>query len=646
MLISLQNITFEFGSRVIVEEVNWQIGSNERIGLIGNNGTGKSTLLKVINGDLKPSSGQVQKAPDLKIAYFHQDLLSFDTEDNILEVAELGFEELQKTKKELSIYENKDPDSFTEKEAMDYSLLLHDFEQHGGYEMSAKASQILDGLGFSTHDLKKPFSQFSGGWKMRVLLAQLILQDPDVLLLDEPTNHLDLPSIQWLEKYLNHFPGAAVIVSHDRYFLDRMVTSIVEVFQENLHHYSGNYRFYEREKALRLEQLERDFESQQRYIAQQERFVERFKAKASKAKQAQSVQKKLDKLERVELEAGPSQINFKFSVALEPGKNIATYTQLSKKYENGPVIFDNTHIEINRGDKIALIGANGVGKSTLLKIISGLESYEGEFSGGHNVVLGFYAQHQVDSLNMEHSILEELMIDSFGKTELELRQLLGCFLFTGDDVYKKIKVLSGGERSRVALAKVIASKSNFLLLDEPTNHLDIISIDMLIQALNEYEGTYIIVSHDRHFVSKTADLFWHIDHHEVKSFKGTYEHYEEWLEKQKGELETAKKNKPAKKEVKKEVKKSNAVISDQEHRALNRQKRNLQRKLDQSEEKIEVHNQRIVELNLALSQAQIDNDEVKINETLEAIEEETQKLNDLEKDFEKTFEALLLLEDA
>ncbi len=641
MLISLQNITFEFGSRTIVEEVNWQIGSNERIGLIGNNGTGKSTLLKIINGNFKPNSGQVQKAPDLKIAYFHQDLLSFDTEDNILKVAELGFEELQKVKEKLVVYEEKDPDSFTEKEAMDYSLLLHEFEQQGGYEMSAKASQILNGLGFSNTDLEKPFTQFSGGWRMRVLLAQLILQDPDVLLLDEPTNHLDLPSIQWLEKYLNHFHGAAIIVSHDRYFLDRMVTSIVEVFQEDLHHYSGNYRFYESEKALRLEQLERDFESQQRYIAQQERFVERFKAKASKAKQAQSIQKKLDKLDRVELESGPSQINFKFSVALEPGKNIATYTQLGKTYENGPVIFDNTHIEINRGDKIALVGANGVGKSTLLKIISGLESYEGEFSGGHNVVLGFYAQHQVDSLNMEHSILEELLSDGSGKTELELRQLLGCFLFSGDDVYKKIKVLSGGERSRVALAKVIASKSNFLLLDEPTNHLDIISIDMLIQALNEYEGTFIIVSHDRHFISKTADLFWHIESHEVKSFKGSYEHYEDWLEQQK-ELLNPKKAAPAKKKVKKPV----AVVSDQEHRALNRQKRNLQKKLDQTEEEIEACNQKIVALNLTLSEAQMINEESKINETLEALNEKTKKLSELEQGFEKTFEELLMMEES
>lgn len=641
MLISLQNIRFEYGSRTILNDASWQIGHQERIGLIGNNGTGKSTLLKIINGNLPISAGQIQKAPHLKIAYFHQDLLSFDTSDSILEVAELGFQYLKELQADIQSFEQKEPENISEEEAMHYSQQLQEFEQLGGYQMHAKASQILNGLGFKSEEFNLPFSQFSGGWRMRVLLAQLILQDPDVLLLDEPTNHLDLPSIEWLEKYLNHFPGAAIIVSHDRYFLDRMVTSIVEVFQENLHQYSGNYRFYEQEKALRMEQLERDYENQQRYIAQQERFVERFKAKASKARQAQSIQKKLDKLDRVNLESGPAQINFKFSVAIEPGKNIGTYTQLSKRYEPGPIIFENTHVEIERGDKIALVGANGVGKSTLLKIISGLEPYEGYFNGGHNVVLGFYAQHQVDSLNMEATILEELLENGSGKSELELRQLLGCFLFTGDDVHKKIKILSGGERSRVALAKVIASKSNFLLLDEPTNHLDLLSIDMLIQALQEYEGTYIIVSHDRHFITQTAHQFWNIDQKKLKVFKGNYEHYTEWLAAHEAEQQgiVVEKNKPSPEVA------ISSIQNHQERRNVQKQKRSLQKKVDQIEQHINSITEEIGKLNIQLSEVQIANDELKINQYVESITEHQKKLKSLEEEFEQVFEELLQLED-
>lgn len=640
MLIQLQNIQFEYGSRLILENGNWQIGPQERIGLIGNNGTGKSTLLKIIHGDLKPQQGQVTIPKDVKIAYFHQDLLSFSTEENIQEVAELGFIELQVISSAIKEYESKDTNSFTDEEAIKYSELLHQFEQMGGYEMNARSAEILNGLGFSNEDLSKPFEQFSGGWRMRALLAQLILQDPDVLLLDEPTNHLDLPSIKWLEKYLVHFQGAAIIVSHDRYFLDRMVTSIVELFQENLHFYTGNYAYYEKEKALRIEQLEREYEQQQRYIAQQERFVERFKAKATKARQAQSIQKKLDKLERVELEASAEQINFRFSVAQEPGKNIATYTDLNKSYENGPEIFRNAQIEIQRGDKIALIGANGVGKSTLLKIISGMESFEGESSGGHNVILGFYAQHQVDSLNMEHSILEELLSDGNGKTEQEIRQLLGCFLFTGDDIFKKIKVLSGGERSRVALAKVIAGKSNFLLLDEPTNHLDLISIDMLIQALNEYEGTYIIVSHDRHFIARTADVFWHIENKEVKSFEGKYEDWEQWMEEREANI-------VGEKEEKKEVSedKKQRQISFKEQREQRRLLQQLQRKLEQSEQKIEELEGKIDQLNLQLSQAQMDNNSELINQSLVDLENTQNQLIEEQNIYEEVFEELLLLEE-
>lgn len=315
---------------------------------------------------------------------------------------------------------------------------------------------------------------------------------------------------------------------HDRFFLDRMVNRIVEVYQQQLHHYAGSYADYEVEKELRREMQQRAYENQQDYIRQQERFIERFKAKASKAAQAQSIAKRLDKLERVEqTDNGPSKIKINFTVDKTPGKILCTLNNISKSYGNIDIL-KNTSAEINRGDKIALIGANGKGKSTLLRIIFGMEPMEGERVPGHNVVTSFYAQHQLESLDMGSEILDELKNFGSGRTELELRQLLGCFLFTGDDVFKKIKILSGGEKARVALAKTIISQANFLMLDEPTNHLDMNSVQMLIDALNKYDGSLVLVSHDRYFVSQTANKIWEIVDGEIKEFKGTYNEYEEW----------------------------------------------------------------------------------------------------------------------
>jgi ATP-binding cassette subfamily F protein 3 len=365
---------------------------------------------------------------------------------------------------------------------------------------------------------------------MRVLLAKMMLQAPDLLLLDEPTNHLDLPSIEWLERYLQGYPGSVVIVSHDRYFLDRMVTKIVEVWQRDLVQYSGNYSFFLQEKEERMVLQQRAFENQQDYIRQQERFIERFKAKASKAAQAQSAMKRLDKLDKIESPDGSvPTMNINFDIAVQPGKIISTLKHITKKFGD-LTILENASAEIIRGDKIALIGANGKGKSTLLRIIANRETFEGERKEGHNVEESFYAQHQLEALNIEHEVLEELKMAGTGKNELELRQLLGCFLFSGDDVFKKIKVLSGGEKARVALAKVIAAKGNFLMLDEPTNHLDMQSVEMLIEALNKYQGTLIFVSHDRYFIQQTANKIWYIEDNKIKEFVGGYEEWVQWEE--------------------------------------------------------------------------------------------------------------------
>jgi len=532
MLAGLQNVTFEFGARTIVRDATWHIQPNERIGLIGYNGTGKSTLLRLLVGEYAPSAGSVERSRGTSIGYLHQDLLAFETQDTILNVAMGAFERVLQLEADIERLGIELEAEYEEAKLLRYTDMLHEMDTLDGYTIRHRTEEVLQGLGFANTDLHRPYRQFSGGWRMRVLLAKMILQQPDLLLLDEPTNHLDLPSIEWLEKYLTHYQGSVVIVSHDKWFLNRMVTRIVELYQQQLHIYPGDYDHYESEKALRMELQQRAFENQQDYIRQQERFVERFKAKASKATQAQSIIKRLEKLERLDqanLERPSIRLNFQ--VERTPGRTIATLRDVSKRYGD-LTILDNASAEIERGDKIALIGANGKGKSTLLRLVSGIEACEGERTPGHNVVQSFYAQHQLEALHLANTILEEMQLAGSQKTELELRTLLGCFLFSGDDADKRIRVLSGGEKARVALAKTIVSKANFLLLDEPTNHLDMHSVDLLIEALDRYEGSYILVSHDRYFISKTANKIWNIENGTIREFKGGYDEWVAWNERQ------------------------------------------------------------------------------------------------------------------
>ena len=530
MLAGFQNITFEFGARTIVKDATWHIHPGERIGLIGYNGTGKSTLLKVLVGEYSPSNGTVERSRSTSIGYLHQDLLSFETTESILEVAMHAFDKAKAIEKELERMVKELEVASTDALLDAYSHKLHEFEEADGYVMEHRTEEILQGLGFANSDLKRPYKEFSGGWRMRVLLAKMILQQPDLLLLDEPTNHLDLPSIEWLENYLKHYQGSVVIVSHDKYFLNRMVNKIVELYQQQLHIYNGNFDFYEKEKLIRVEMQQKAYENQQDYIRQNERLVERFRAKASKAAMAQSIMKKLDKLERIEeAEIERPNIKINFRVDKTPGKVLVELNHLTKKFGDN-VIVEDARAEIDRGDKIALIGANGKGKSTLLRIIAGVEDFEGERKWGHNVEESFYAQHQLEALNINNTILDEMKECGSQMTEMELRGLLGCFLFSGDDADKRIRILSGGEKARVALAKTIVSKANFLMLDEPTNHLDMHSCDLLIDSLKKYEGSIILVSHDRYFISKTANKIWEIDNHEIKEFKGGYEEWVEWKE--------------------------------------------------------------------------------------------------------------------
>lgn len=645
MLIALQDITFEFGARAIVENASWHIVPGDRVGLIGMNGTGKSTILRVINGEYSVSKGSVNKAKNLSLGFFNQDLLSFESDDSILEVGMTAFEEAIKLEKDIERLTQELETNQSEELLIEFSDKLHLFETLGGYEMKHRSAQVLEGLGFSTADLERPYNQFSGGWRMRVLLAKLILQQPDVLMLDEPTNHLDLPSIEWLEKYLQSYNGAVIIVSHDRFFLDRMVNKIVELYQQQLHHYAGNYEDYEEEKELRREMQQRSYENQQEYIRQQERFIERFKAKASKAAQAQSAMKRLDRLDRVEqVDGGPSKIRINFTIDKTPGKIICTLEEVTKKYGNLTILNQASAI-INRGDKIALIGANGKGKSTLLRVIAGTEEMEGERIPGHNVVDSFYAQHQLESLNMDSEILDELKSCGSGRTEVELRSLLGCFLFTGDDVYKKIRILSGGEKARVALAKTIISQANFLLLDEPTNHLDMNSVQMLIDALSKYDGTYVLVSHDRYFVSQTANKIWEIDNGEIKEFRGTYT---EWEEHKKRQAEVAKQQAAAAKEQKKEAAAA-PVVKQQEPKApIDKDKKKelqkQQKQFQQLEEQLAKLNAKKADLETEMNNPDVYADKARFQKVETAYTQLAKELKSATEEYEKAFEKLMELE--
>lgn len=668
MLAGLQNVTFEFGARVIVKDATWHIHPMERIGLIGYNGTGKSTLLKLFVGEYQPSAGTVERSRNTSIGYLHQDLLSFDTNESILEVAMHAFDKAKALEKELDYLtreiERHTPSSGGNQREVDellheYSHKLHDFEEAGGYTMQHQTEEVLQGLGFANSDLQRPYREFSGGWRMRVLLAKMILAQPDLLLLDEPTNHLDLPSIEWLEKYLQHYKGAVVIVSHDKYFLNRMVKKIVELYQRELHLYSGNYDFYEAQKQERLEIQQRAYENQQDYIRQNERLIERFRAKASKAAMAQSLIKKLDRLERIEdAELERPNIKINFNIDKTPGKVLVELKHATKRFKEVTII-ENTSAEIERGDKIALIGANGKGKSTLLRIIAGTEPFEGERKWGHNIDAAFYAQHQLEALNLNNTIIDEMKEAGSQKTELELRSLLGCFLFSGDDADKKIKVLSGGEKARVALAKTILSKANFLLLDEPTNHLDIHSTELLVDSLNRYEGSYILVSHDRYFISKTANKIWEIIDHEIKEFKGGYEEYVEWKERMSAKEDSKRETGNGKKEgkVQPEVKEQNVAEKQSgksfsesspsavDKSAVKKELQKQQRLFQQLEKQISELNQQKEELEISLTKPEIYANKEEFKKAEAAYKQVVSKLEAANKDYEKVFEKIIELDE-
>ncbi len=639
-MISINNLTFEIGARALYDEANWHIKPGDKTGLIGANGTGKTTLLKLIVGDYTPTSGTISMAKELKIGYLNQDLLSYESEKSILHVAMEAFERQNQLHTEI--------ERLLEKLETDYSPELIDklsdkqseFEALDGYNIEFKAHEILAGLGFSEDEQRRRLSEFSGGWRMRVMLARILLQAPDILLLDEPTNHLDLPSIKWLENYLLAFEGAIIIVSHDRYFLDKVINRTVESRKGKLIPYAGNYSFYLEEKSLREEIQGNQFKNQQAKIRQEERLIERFRAKASKAKMVQSRIKALDRMEKVDnVDDDNPSVNFKFRFSKQSGRHVVKLEELSKNYPGIPILEDADAV-IEKGDKIALIGANGKGKSTLLRIIAGTDKdFGGTAETGHNVTQTFFAQHQLEALHLDNAVLQELQAFAPKHTETELRSILGSFLFTGDDVFKKIRVLSGGEKSRVALAKALTADANFLVLDEPTNHLDIQSVNILIQALQQYEGTFIVVSHDRYLLDNVANKIWYIEDRQIKVYPGTYQEYEDWqqkrLAKTKGQA-TPKKNK-------KEATTPPAIKADADQ-GKKKEISKLNRELEQLEQEISAKEAALGNLENELADERIYQDSGKLANTTEAYDTHKAALSELQRDWDRLAEQIMALE--
>lgn len=638
-MLTLNNLTYEIAGEPLFSEINWQLKPGDRVGLIGKNGAGKSTLLKIITGEYSPTKGEVAMPNQTRLGYLNQDLLSLTSDQSILEVALSAFEKELKLENQIDQLLQKMEDSYSDELGFELADLQDQFNAMDGYSIQSKTEKVLEGLGFPTSRLGDAFSSFSGGWRMRVILAKILLQQPDILLLDEPTNHLDLPAIEWLENYLNDYHGAVVIVSHDRTFLDRMVNAIGEIWNRKFYYYPGNYSNYLIKKEEWLEHNQKVFENQQSYIKQQERFIERFKAKASKAKQAQSKIKALEKLERVEsIEDQDSVMSLNFDLAIQSGKEVLNAKEISMGYSPENPIFSSTDFTIRRGQKIAVIGANGKGKTTLLKIMNQHVDFQGDLKLGHNVVPSFFAQHQLEALGLEHEILEELQHATSERTDLELRTLLGCFLFTGDDVFKKIKVLSGGEKARVALAKTLVSGANFLLLDEPTNHLDIQSINILSEALNQFEGTLIMVSHDRYFINNVADEIWWIEDEQVKVYPGTYKEYLNYQSNRETTTSNQEKQNGLEQKSKKDYKKNKTIALKDEN-----SQKSLEKKMHLKEEEMNELKTEMLKIDAKLAELSYQNKTEEIGLITEERKKVERNLDKLNQEYEELYEKMLKL---
>ncbi len=533
-MIQLSGAGKRYGHKLLFENADWLITPESRVGLVGANGTGKSTIMKILEGSETLDYGSISRAKGISTGYLPQDGLTM-TGRTVFAECMAVFEGLHAMEKEMeALTRSMSELDHTSPEyanvADRYQKLEYEFIARDGYTLEAQVGQVLSGLGFGRDDWTRLTDEFSGGWQMRLALAKLLLQKPNLLLLDEPTNHLDLEARNWLEEYLTTYPNAFVLISHDRYFLDITVKKIVEVWNKQIHFYSGNYDQYLAGKTARKEQLEAAYKTQHERIEQLEVFIDRFRYTATKAKQVQSRIKELEKMERIQIPEEEKTVHFSFPQPKPSGRIVAEFANVAKSYGTSAInehkVFGKVNFIIERGERIALVGVNGAGKSTLIKLLAKQEPLSaGEYTLGHNVEPDYFAQDQYKELNPEARILDDLGEVAPVSTQTELRGLLGCFLFSGDDVFKRIGVLSGGERNRYALLKMLLHPSNFLLLDEPTNHLDLRAKDVLLEALMKYTGTVVFVSHDRYFIDKLATRVFEIGEGKVEIYPGNYEDY-------------------------------------------------------------------------------------------------------------------------
>ncbi len=528
-MLQLTDAGKRFGHKLLFDGLNWLITSKERTGLVGGNGTGKTTLLKVTAGIDSLDYGSLTATKGMKIGYLPQDGLRVAGRTVFAECLSVfaGVQELEREMEELTAKMSElDPSGEEYRQVADrFQRVDSEFRARDGYMIEAAVGSVLTGLGFGKEDWVRQTEEFSGGWQMRLALAKLLLEKPNLLLLDEPTNHLDLEARNWLEDYLTNYEFAFVLISHDRYFLDVTVKKIAEIWNKKVHFYTGGYEKYRQQKAERLAQLEAAYKNQQDKIQQLEAFISRFRYQATKAKQVQSRIKELDKIERIELPPEEKTIHFSFPQPKPSGRVVAQFKNVNKSYGEKSVL-RGVDFTIERGDRIALVGVNGAGKSTLIKLLSGAEPLTaGEYTLGHNVDLDYFAQDQYKELDPNARVVDDLKDAAPRTADTELRNLLGCFLFSEDDVYKRIGVLSGGERNRYALARMLLRPANFLLLDEPTNHLDLRAKDVLLESLAKFTGTVMFVSHDRYFIEQLATCVFEVADGTVHVFPGNYADY-------------------------------------------------------------------------------------------------------------------------
>lgn len=597
-MISVNNLSVGYGGHFLYEDVSFLINRNDKIGLAGKNGAGKSTLLKILAGQNRPESGEVAMPRDATVGYLPQDLKS-ESMMSVIDETRTAFRELLEIRETLDRV-HEEVATRTDYESDSYTKLLekmtdleHAFSIGGGYEMDEKTERILKGLGFAETDFPKPLKEFSGGWQMRVELAKILLRRPDLILLDEPTNHLDIESVIWLEEFLSEYPKAVMLVSHDKLFLDKVTNRTLEISSGQIHDYRASYTRYLELRAERREQLLSAARNQQSQIAQMERNIDRFRAKASKASFAQSLIKKLDKIDRIEVEEEDvSAIRFRFPEASHSGRIVFNADNVTKNYGEKKVIRGFT-MQINRGDRIAFVGKNGMGKTTLSRILAEDLAYDsGKLEPGYNVLLGYYAQHQSTTLNPDNTVLEEMEKAAYTSDVFtQVRAILGAFLFSGDDVYKKVKVLSGGEKSRLALARMLLSPLNTLILDEPTNHLDLRSKEVLKNALLEFKGTLVVVSHDRDFLKGLTDKTFEFTPFGIKEHLGGID---EFLNRKKADNFRAIENKKEEKSaaVKTESTADNRIRNnDRDLKKLQQAVKNSERKIEELEKEIATYEQ-------------------------------------------------------